>query len=125
MYVLETLSPVMGAAAVAPALLVLWLVIATDERPVPPKLVWTAFLLAADSISVLRLDRESFAGLLLVFENYPLLSFALLLFFVFAAPVELVKILVIVAISSWRRPFSDPMDTVVYGSAVGLGFAAY
>src|SRR5213076_3639574 len=36
-----------------------------------------------------------------------------------------VKILVIVAISARRRPFADPMDTVVYGAAAGLGFAAY
>ena len=34
MEVLETLSPVIGTAAVAPALLVLWLVVAADERPV-------------------------------------------------------------------------------------------
>jgi len=38
----------------------------------------------------------------------------------------MVKILVIVAVSSRRRqPFADPMDTVVYGAAAGLGFAAY
>jgi protease PrsW len=124
MYVLETLSPVMGAAAVAPALLVLWLVIATDERPVPPKLVWTAFLLGAASISLLRFAREPFAALLTVSDN-PWLSLALRSVFGVAAPEELVKILVIVAISSRRRPFADPMDTVVYGAAVGLGFAAY
>ena len=33
--------------------------------------------------------------------------------------------MVIVAVSSRRRAFADPMDTVVYGAAVGLGFAAY
>jgi hypothetical protein len=38
-----------------------------------------------------------------------------------------VKILVIVVVSSSsrRRAFADPMDTVVYGAAAGLGFAAY
>jgi hypothetical protein len=42
-----------------------------------------------------------------------------------ALPEETVKILVIVAVSARRRPFADPMDTVVYGAAAGLGFAAY
>jgi hypothetical protein len=43
-----------------------------------------------------------------------------------ALPEEIVKILVIVAVSAGaRRRFADPMDTVVYGAAAGLGFAAY
>jgi hypothetical protein len=42
-----------------------------------------------------------------------------------AVPEEIVKVIVIVAVSSRRRTFADPMDTVVYGAAVGLGFAAY
>jgi protease PrsW len=44
-----------------------------------------------------------------------------------AAPEEIVKVLVIVAVSIpvRRRSFADPMDTVVYGAAAGLGFAAY
>jgi RsiW-degrading membrane proteinase PrsW (M82 family) len=124
MNVLETLSPVIGIAAVAPALLVLWLVVAADERPVPPIQVWMAFLLGAASISLLGLARAPFASLLTETDR-PALSLALRAIFGVAAPEELVKILVIVAISSRRRPFADPMDTVVYGAAVGLGFAAY
>jgi RsiW-degrading membrane proteinase PrsW (M82 family) len=124
MDVLETLSPVIGTAAVAPALLVLWLVVAADERPVPPILVWTAFLLGAASISLLGLARAPFASVLAVTDS-PWLALALRAVFGVAAPEELVKILVIVAVSSRRRPFADPMDTVVYGAAVGLGFAAY
>src|SRR6202011_1625085 len=108
----------------APALFVLWLVIATDERPVPPKLVWTAFLLGAASISLLGLARAPFASMLAVTDN-PWLALALRSIFGVAAPEELVKIVVILAVSSRRRPFADPMDTVVYGAAVGLGFAAY
>jgi RsiW-degrading membrane proteinase PrsW (M82 family) len=124
MSILETLTPIIGTAAVAPALLILWLVVATDERPVPPKLVWTAFLLGAASISLLGLARAPFAALLTVSDN-PWLSLALRSIFGVAAPEELVKILVVVGISARRRPFADPMDTVVYGAAVGLGFAAY
>ena len=53
MNLLESLPTVIGTAAVAPALLILWLVIAADERPGPPLKVWTAFLLGAASISLL------------------------------------------------------------------------
>ena len=51
MFLLESLPTVIGAAAIAPALLLLWLVIAADERPGPPVKVWAAFLLGAASIS--------------------------------------------------------------------------
>src|SRR5216683_2166774 len=47
MLLLESLPTVIGSAAVAPALLFLWLVIATDERPGPPIRVWSAFFYGA------------------------------------------------------------------------------
>src|SRR3954468_4526056 len=61
MMLLESLPTVIGTAAVAPALLFLWLVIATDERPAPPIRVWSAFLLGAASISLLGVVRAPFA----------------------------------------------------------------
>src|SRR6204780_4492539 len=42
-----------------------------------------------------------------------------------AAPEEIVKIMVIALVSVWRKLLTDPMDTVIYGAAAGLGFAAY
>ncbi|MGY4308786.1 hypothetical protein ACVIJ6_006029 [Bradyrhizobium sp. USDA 4369] len=42
-----------------------------------------------------------------------------------AIPEEIAKIAVIAAMSSRRRQFGNAMDTVFYGAAVGLGFAAY
>ncbi len=124
MSLLEALPTVIGTAAVAPALLMLWLVIAADERPGPPAKVWSAFLLGAASISLLGLVRAPFAAMLPVPDN-PLLAQALHSVFGVALPEEAVKILVIAAVSLRRRPFADPMDTVVYGAAAGLGFAAY
>ena len=124
MNLLESLPTVIGTAAVAPALLILWLVIAADERPGPPAKVWTAFLLGAASISLLgaraRRSRRSWSP-----PENPWLAQALHSMFGVALPEETVKILVIVAVSARRRPFADPMDTVVYGAAAGLGFAAY
>jgi protease PrsW len=102
----------------------LWLVIAAGERPGPPAKVWTAFFLGAASISLLGLARAPFSSMLAGPDN-PWLALALRSVFGVAAPEETVKILVIVAVSSRRRPFADPMDSVVYGAAAGFGFAAY
>jgi RsiW-degrading membrane proteinase PrsW (M82 family) len=124
MLLLESLPTVLGAAAIAPALLTLWLVIAADERPGPPGRVWIAFLLGAASISLLGVVRAPFNAVLAIPEN-PWMTLALRSVFGVAAPEEIVKVLVIVAVSARRRAFADPMDTVVYGAAAGLGFAAY
>src|SRR6476659_11236711 len=124
MLLLQALPTVIGAAAIAPALFVLWLVIAADERPGPPARVWIAFLLGAASISLLGIARAPFAAILAVPGN-PWMTQALRSVFGVAAPEEIVKVLVIVAVSVRRRTFADPMDTVVYGAAAGLGFAAY
>src|ERR1700756_5193025 len=124
MNLLASLPTAIGTAAVAPALLILWLGIAAGERPGPPAKVWTAFLLGAASISLLGLARAPFMSILAAPEN-PWVAQALHSIFGVALPEETVKILAIVAVSARRRPFADPMDTVVYGAAVGLGFAAY
>jgi RsiW-degrading membrane proteinase PrsW (M82 family) len=124
MNLLENLPTVMGTAAVAPALFMLWLVVAAGERPGPPLKVWTAFALGAASISLLGLLRAPFTRIVLVPDN-PWLAQAIHALFGVALPEETVKILVIAAVSARRRPFGDPLDTVVYGAAAGLGFAAY
>src|SRR3981189_2552623 len=124
MNLLESLPTVIGTAAVAPALLILWLLIAAGERPGPPLKVWTAFLLGAASISLLGVARAPFAKILAAPEN-PWVAQALHSIFGGAAPEEIVKILVIVAVSTRHRTFAAPMDPVVYGPAAGLGFAAY
>jgi RsiW-degrading membrane proteinase PrsW (M82 family) len=124
MNLLESLPTVIGTAAVAPALLILWLVVAADERPGPPAKVWTAFLLGAASISLLGVVRAPFASMLAGPEN-PWVAQVLHSVFGVALPEETVKILVIVAVAARRQRFADPMDTVVYGAAAGLGFAAY
>src|SRR3984893_10310001 len=124
MNLLESLPTVIGAAPVAPALLILWLVVPADDGPGPPVKVWTAFLLGAASISLLGVARAPFAKILAAPEN-PWVAQALHSIFWVAAPEEIVNILVIVAVSTRHRAFAAPMDTVVYGAAAGLGFAAY
>jgi protease PrsW len=118
----ESLPTVIGTAAIAPALFILWLVVAAGERPGPPVKIWTAFVLGAASISLLGLVRAPFVRLIAIPDN-PWASQALHAVFGVALPEETVKILVIAAVAMRRR--GDPMDTVVYGAAAGLGFAAY
>src|SRR3954447_5575413 len=124
MNLLASLPSVIGTAAVAPALLMLWLVIAAGERPGPPAKVWTAFLLGAATVSLLGAVRRPLSLLVGAPEN-PWLAQAVHSLFEVALPEETAKILVILAVSARRRPFADPMDAVVYGAAAGLGFAAY
>jgi protease PrsW len=128
MNLLESLPTVVGTAAIAPALFILWLVVAAGERPGSPTKIWTAFLLGAASISLLGALRAPFYRMVIMPDN-PWLSQLLHSIFAVALPEETVKILVIAAVSAAastaRRPSADPMDTVVYGAAAGLGFAAY
>jgi RsiW-degrading membrane proteinase PrsW (M82 family) len=112
----------MIAAAIAPALIALWLAVAGDSRPEPARLVLLAVLLGALSAAV--------AGILEVALQFvvpvpqALLPAAIQKGVLFAAiPEELVKVSLIAAIALRSREFDEPMDGVVYGSAVGLGFA--
>src|ERR1700748_2633497 len=102
MNLLASLPTVIGTAAIAPALLMLWLVIAADERPGPPVQVWTAFFLGAASISLLGVARAPFITILAVPQT-PWVTQILHSLFGVAAPEEFVKILVIVAVSARRR----------------------
>ena len=127
MNLLASLPTVIGTAAIAPALLILWLVIAADERPGPAPKIWTAFALGATGaagIPILGVIRALLLRFYVAPEN-PWAAQALHSVFGVALPEEAVKILVIFAVSARRRPFADPMDSVVYGAAAGLGFAAY
>jgi len=124
MSILESLPTVIGTAAVAPALLMLWIVIAAGDQPGSPAKVWTAFLLGGASISLLGFIRAPFVRLVATPDN-PWLAQAMHSTFGVALPEEAVKILVIAAVATRRRAFADPMDPIVYGAAAGLGFAAY
>jgi cell shape-determining protein MreD len=87
MYLIEALPTVIGTAAIAPALLMLWLVIAAEERPGPPAQVWTAFLLGAASISLLGIARAPFAKMVAAPDN-PWAALAMHSIFGVAVPEE-------------------------------------
>ena len=111
------------AAAIAPALLVLWLAVAADSRPEPPRVVLTAFVLGALSAIPVGLLELWLTHNVPVTHNPWLAVDVSTLFFV-GIPEETVKISIIAAIALRARDFDEPMDGIVYGAAVGLGFAA-
>lgn len=117
------LPTVLGASATVPPLLALWLIVALDRRPEPPLMVWSAFLLGIASVFAVRYARLPFEHLIQQ-QDPTLTSAALQALLLAAIPEETVKILAIALIAS-RRAFNEPMDGVVYGAAVGLGFATY
>lgn len=124
MLLLDLAPAAIVAAAIAPALLVLWLVVAADSRPEPPRVVWAAFILGALSIYGLH-----YISLLLVphipVTHHPWLAVDETALFIVSIPEETLKIFIIAVIAFRARAFDEPMDGVVYGTAVGLGFAAH
>lgn len=120
---IHSLPTVLGASATVPPLLALWLIVALDRRPEPPLMVWGAFLLGVASIFAARYARIPFEHFVQP-HDATLPAAALQALFLAAIPEETVKLLAIAFIAT-RRAFNEPMDGVVYGAAVGLGFATY
>src|SRR5258708_38764264 len=112
----------MVAAATGPALLVLWLVVAADSRPEPARMVLTAVLLGALSAAV-AVAVELSPKALLPMAHDPLLAAGESALFLAGIPEETLKVSLIAALALRARAFDEPMDGVVYGTAVGLGFA--
>ena len=118
------LAPGLAAAcAIAPALLLLWLVIAADSRPEPPRVVWMCVALGAVSVVPVAVV-ELWLLHHLLFSINPLVEAGQNALWVAAVPEEAAKVAIIAAVALRSREFDEPMDGVVYGAAVGLGFAA-
>src|ERR1700683_3818123 len=111
------------ASAIAPALLLLWLVVAADSRPEPPRIVWISVVLGAVSCIPAALLELWLQRHVPITGATPLGAFATALLFA-GIPEESIKVSIIAAIALRARDFDEPMDGVVYGTAVGLGFAA-
>jgi RsiW-degrading membrane proteinase PrsW (M82 family) len=123
MLTLDLLLTAVVAAAIAPALLLLWLVVAADTRPEPPRVVWSAFALGAMSIFAIPHIRRGIEPLLTV-PHDPWLAVGEYALLMVGIPEESIKTFIIALIALRVRAFDEPMDGVVYGTAVGLGFAA-
>ncbi len=87
-------------------------------------MVWAAFLLGAASVTTLGFTRAPFETFRAAYRDSwsALLLHSLL---TIALPEEIVKIVVIVLVTVWRKPLAEPMNAVGYGAAAALGFAAH
>jgi RsiW-degrading membrane proteinase PrsW (M82 family) len=122
MLLTELVPGAVVASAIAPALLLLWLVVAADSRPEPLRVVATAVILGALSTIPTALLELWLLKIPLSHNPWLAVDASTLLFI--GIPEETVKISIIAAIALRARDFDEPMDGVVYGAAVGLGFAA-
>jgi RsiW-degrading membrane proteinase PrsW (M82 family) len=119
----ELMPAAIVAAAVAPSFLLLWLVVIADARPEPPRIVFRAVLLGALS-GIVAGALEVWLQSHLPIAHNPWLAADESALLIAAMPEEAVKVSVIAFIASRSREFDEPMDGIVYGTAVGLGFAA-
>jgi protease PrsW len=119
----DLIPAAMVAAAIVPALLLLWLIVAADSRPEPPKLVLISVVLGALCAAAAVAVEFSVLQVLPISANRWLAALELSLFCA-AIPEEALKVSMITVIALRSREFDEPMDGIVYGTAVGLGFAA-
>src|SRR5262249_10825503 len=102
----------MVASAIGPALLLLWLAVAADSRPEPPRVVWIAVGLGALSVLPAGL-LELFLQRIVPISGNPWIAAdeAALLFA--ALPEEVIKVSIIAVLALRVRDFDEPMDGVV------------
>src|ERR1700728_3346095 len=103
--------------------MLLWLVVTADSRPEPPRVIWICVFLGALSTLPAALIEIWLEKHILIVANSWVGAYARALLFA-GLPEELFKVPIIAAVARRARDFDEPMDGVVYGTAVGLGFAA-
>jgi protease PrsW len=123
MFVSDLVPAAIIASAIAPPLLVLWLFVIADSRPEPARLVLGAVFFGALG-TMLAIVVELLLQKLIPLPGNPWLKSYQDAFLFAAAPEEAIKVSIIALLSLRARDFDEPMDGVVYGAAVGLGFAA-
>jgi RsiW-degrading membrane proteinase PrsW (M82 family) len=122
--IFAALPSVLGTAAIAPSLLVLWTIASMDNRREPTRVVLATFLFGAAgalSLSYLHIPVPGIS----ILANWPIIQTYLHATFEVAAPEEAAKLIVLIFFCSRYIAYDHPMEGVVYGAAVGLGFAAY
>ncbi|HEY1542870.1 MAG TPA: PrsW family intramembrane metalloprotease [Xanthobacteraceae bacterium] len=123
MFTSELVPAAIVGAAIAPALLLLWLFVIADSRPEPARVVLGGVFFGALSTALAIVVEMLLQKLIPLPVDPWLRSYQDALLFA-AAPEEAIKVSIIALLALRSRDFDEPMDGVVYGAAVGLGFAA-
>jgi len=117
-------SPTVVLAAIVPALLLMWFFHSRDVFREPGRVLWTTFFLGVGCVAL--------AGLTLFLPEWffprienPIAAGAYGAFLSAAIPEELAKITVLLGYAARHDEFDEPMDGIVYGVAVSLGFATW
>ena len=112
------------AAAIAPALLLLYYVYSKDFHPEPTKMVFKGFWFGALAVFASTVISGPLLALQLVPQVPSSFSEALQISFLGAAiPEESAKLLMLWLLLRNCREFDERYDGLVYAAAVGLGFA--
>ncbi|MBN1771423.1 MAG: PrsW family intramembrane metalloprotease [Deltaproteobacteria bacterium] len=113
---------VTALAALVPSALLAWYFHSRDHRPEPARAVWGSFGLGVLAILPVLLVDWPIAAALEQLGPSPLTGTAEA-FLVAAIPEEFFKFAVLFWYARRRRWFDEPMDGMVYGVIVSLGFA--
>ncbi|OJH40717.1 PrsW family intramembrane metalloprotease [Cystobacter ferrugineus] len=114
-----------GAAAALPPMLLLWYVHSRDKDPEPRGLLWRTFFWGAALCPPVILVTACVHGLAVRWGwHLQTWNTALLLAFLGIALPEQCARLLVLRLFVWNKPaFDEPLDGVVYGATVSLGFA--
>lgn len=110
------------AAALIPSLLLLWYFHTRDIYPEPGRVIWATFFLGIATIPPILIFDAAIEPLIRGIRDLYLYGLAQA-FLSAALPEELGKFVVLTRYAARHKEFNEPMDGVVYGVAVSLGFA--
>lgn len=110
--------------AIAPALLLLWYFTSRDLYPEPRKLIWLTFALGFGAAAPAALIGELLFFPLADLASAPWSSALIIAFPIVGGIEELSKFAVLHFFCRKWNDFDEPMDGLVYGVCVSLGFAA-
>ena len=118
------LQALLAVSAIVPSVLLVWYFHARDVYPEPARMIWATFALGVLTvIPVLMIGIP--IHLAVAHIEQPVLASACEALFVAAILEEFFKLVVLVLYSMRTREFDEPMDGIVYGVVVSLGFATF
>ena len=121
----QTSFALYSLASIIPVLLILFYVYKRDYFPEPPRVVLTTFALGVASIFPIQILIPFVEGIGENLQLYGEIYYFYISFIRAGFLEELFKWLILIFYCARLDDFDEPMDALVYGVAVSLGFAAY
>jgi RsiW-degrading membrane proteinase PrsW (M82 family) len=111
-------------AALVPSAALMWFFHSRDVHPEPARVLWVTFFLGiAATVPIAFVAGYLESAVDFIDANNVYLHGTLTAFFVAALPEEFFKLVTLLGYSMEHDQFDEPMDGIVYGVAVSLGFA--